>query len=105
MDETEPTFRDPVPETQWELWYRDPFDRKSGLRIALRGRGLVRGLLGRWVCHLFETGRPDGGKRFARFHLSWRHRSIDIEGDRQPATRMDLALCFAQDERPPSYLQ
>ena len=83
------SLRDPAPEAEWELWYRDTFDLECPPSVDARGRGLVRGLMELWARHLFETVRPDGSRGFSRFHLRWAGMpAIAIEGDWQGATRL-----------------
>jgi hypothetical protein len=80
---------DPAPQAEWEVWYRDTFDRECPPSIDARGRGLVRGLTELWARHLFETVRPGGGRGFSRFHLLWKPaRAVAIDGDWRGATRL-----------------
>jgi hypothetical protein len=80
---------DPAPQAEWEVWYRDTFDRECPPSIDARGQGLVQGLKELWARHLFETVRPGGGRGFSRFHLLWKPaRAVAIEGDWQGATRL-----------------
>ena len=79
---------DPAADVEWEVWYRDTFDRECPPSVDVRGRGLVAGLMELWARHLFETVRPDGGRGFSRFHLRSPGRSVEIDGDRAGATRL-----------------
>jgi hypothetical protein len=80
---------DPASEAEWEVWYRDTFDRECPPSVDVRGRGLVEGLTALWAHHLFETVRPGGGEGFSHFHLRWEAgRFVRIEGDRAGATRL-----------------
>jgi hypothetical protein len=79
---------DPDPEAEWEVWYRDTFDRECPPSVDIRGRGLVRGLVELWARHLFETVRPGGGQGFSRFHLRYREARISIVGSWEGATRL-----------------
>jgi hypothetical protein len=86
---SEPSPANPAPEAEWEVWYRDTFDRECPPSVDVSGRGLVRGLMELWARHLFETVRPGGGRGFSRFHLRWKPmRSVEIEGDWEGATRL-----------------
>jgi hypothetical protein len=79
---------DPDPEAEWEVWYRDTFDRECPPSVDVSGRGLVKGLMELWARHLFETVRPGGGRGFSRFHLCWKQTRIDIDGSWKGATRL-----------------
>jgi hypothetical protein len=84
-----PPLRDPDPEAEWEVWYRDTFDLECPPSVDINGRGLARGLMELWARYLFETVRPGGSKGFSRFHLRWNQtRIIKIEGDWKGATRL-----------------
>jgi hypothetical protein len=85
---TVPPAPDPTPEAEWQLWYRDLFDRECPPAVELRGRGLVVGLTELWARHLFETVRPNGSLGFSRFNLWTKPRSIAIDGDRAGAARL-----------------
>jgi hypothetical protein len=88
---------DPSPEAEWQLWYRDLFDRECPPSIELRGRGLLTGLIELWARHLFETVRPDGRLGFSRFNLWYESRSIEIDGDPAGAARL-RAWLFGDQE-------
>ena len=84
-----PSLRDPDPDAEWEVWYRDTFDLECPPRVDVNGRALARGLMELWARYLFETVRPGGSKGFSRFHLRWNQtRIINIEGDWKGATRL-----------------
>jgi len=78
----------PAPKVEWELWYRDTFDRETPPSVDVRGRGLVKGLTELWARHLFETVRPGGGSGFSRFHLRMGNHLVHIAGDPQGAVRL-----------------
>jgi len=85
-------------EVEWEVWYRDTFDRECPPRVEARGWGLVQGLMELWARHLFETVRPGGGQGFSRFHLRWEPAQfVQIRGDREGATRL-RAWVFGEQE-------
>jgi hypothetical protein len=75
-------------QAQWEVWYRDTFDRECPPSIDVSGKGLVQGLTELWARHLFETIRPGGMTGFSHFHLRWEEGFVNIEGDRQGAYRL-----------------
>jgi hypothetical protein len=75
-------------EAEWEVWYRDTFDRECPPSVDVSGRGLVKGLMELWARHLFETVRPGGGKGFSRFHIRWEGSWAEIDGDWEGATRL-----------------
>jgi hypothetical protein len=80
---------DPAPDAEWEVWYRDTFDRECPPSVEVKGRGLVQGLMELWARHLFETVRPEGGAGFSRFSLRWDQRpAIWIEGTSKGATQL-----------------
>ena len=82
-------WRDPVPEAEWGVWYRDTFDRECPPSVDVRGRGLVSGLVELWARHLFETVRPGGAQGFSRFHLRWGQAMfVRVEGSWAGATRL-----------------
>ena len=81
--------RDPAPEAEWAVWYRDMFDRECPPSVEVRGRGLAKGLIELWARHLFETVRPEGGRGFSRFHLRWAQTGgIAIDGSWEGASRV-----------------
>ena len=82
------SFCDPAPEAEWEVWYRDTFDRECPPSIDVNGRGLGKGLIELWARYLFETVRPGGKKGFSRFHLRWEGGWADIDGSWKGATRL-----------------
>jgi len=73
---------------EWEVWYRDTFDRECPPSVDVSGRDLVKGLMELWARHLFETVRPGGGKGFSRFHIRWEGSWAEIDGDWEGATRL-----------------
>jgi hypothetical protein len=79
---------DPNPQAEWEVWYRDTFDRECPPSVDVRGRGLVEGLAELWARHLFETVRPGGGRGFSRFHLRYNDAGIQILGRWEGAVRL-----------------
>lgn len=82
-------FWDPFPEAEWEVWYRDTFDRECPPSVDVRGRGLTSGLVELWARHLFETVRPGGAQGFSRFHLRWGEAMFaHVEGSWAGATRL-----------------
>ena len=82
------SFCDPAPEAEWEVWYRDTFDRECPPSVDVHGRGLGKGLIELWARYLFETVRPGGKKGFSRFHLRWDGGWADIDGSWKGATRL-----------------
>ncbi|MEJ2209503.1 MAG: hypothetical protein P8129_10760 [Anaerolineae bacterium] len=85
-------------QVDWEVWYRDTFDRECPPSVDARGHGLVRGLTELWARHLFETVRPDGGQGFSRFHLRRKPgEPVQIEGDQEGAARL-RAWVFGEQE-------
>ncbi|MFT7643422.1 MAG: hypothetical protein ACI9G1_005187 [Pirellulaceae bacterium] len=58
-----------VTEVEWEVWYRDTFDRECPPKVDVSGVGMVKGLKELWARHLFETVTVDGILGFSRFHL------------------------------------
>jgi hypothetical protein len=80
---------DPAPEQEWEVWYRDMFDRECPPSLEVRGRGLVNGLKELWARYLLETVRPEGRIGFSRFYLRRKDSAaIQIEGDLNGALRL-----------------
>jgi len=69
----------PDPETEWEIWYQDTFDRECPRQIEISGRGLESGLVELWARHLLETVTASGGKGFSRFNLWCKYETISIE--------------------------
>ena len=88
MERSEQLLDDPAPEAEWEVWYRDIFDRECPPSVDVGGRGLVRGLMELWARYLFETVRPGGSEGFSRFHLRCERTHVGIEGDWEGATRL-----------------
>jgi hypothetical protein len=79
----------PLSEEEWEVWYRDTFDRECPPSIDVRGRGLASGLLELWARYLFETVRPGGTQGFSRFHLRWGQAGfVNIQGSWEGAIRL-----------------
>jgi hypothetical protein len=73
----------PNPDTQWQLWYQDTFDRETPRQVEVAGHGLGAGLVALWERHLRERVTARGGKGFARFNL-WCVEagvSIEVEGE------------------------
>jgi len=69
----------PDPETEWEIWYQDTFDRECPRQIDIAGRGLEDGLVELWARHLLETVTEIGGKGFSQFNLWCEGENIGIE--------------------------
>lgn len=88
MEGREQSLRDPAPEAEWEVWYRDTFDRECPPGVDVSGRGLARGLTELWARYLFETVRPGGSKGFSRFHLRWERAQTNVGGNWKGATRL-----------------
>lgn len=84
----EQPLSDPAPEAEWEVWYRDTFDRECPPSVDVSGRGLAKGLMELWARHLFETVRPGGRRGFSRFHLRWEGNWTEIDGGWEGATRL-----------------
>lgn len=95
---------DPAPELEWEVWYRDTFDRECPPSVDVRGRGLARGLMELWARHLFETVRPGGSRGFSRFHLRWEGGWTDIDGDWAGAVRLRGWVFGAQEHTRKGYI-
>ncbi len=76
---------DPAPKAEWEVWYRDTFDRECPPKVDVHGYGLVKGLMELWARHLFE-----GLDGFSRFDLLWKPEKkwIEISGDGKRAARL-----------------
>jgi hypothetical protein len=79
-ERSERSLRDPAPESEWQVWYRDTFDRECPPSVDVSGRGLVRGLMELWARHLFETVCTDGSQGFSHFHLRWDGMHTDVRG-------------------------
>jgi hypothetical protein len=94
----------PSPDAEWQLWYRDLFDRDYPPSVEVEGRGLVAGLTELWARHLFETIRPDGRLGFSRFNLWCESRSIEIDGDPAGAARLRAWLFGDQEHTARGYL-
>ena len=92
-------------ETEWEVWYRDTFDRECPPSVDVSGRGLVKGLMELWARHLFETVRPGGGKGFSRFHIRWEESWAEIDGDWEGATRLREWLFGAKKHSQRGYVE
>ena len=90
MKSAKKAFSDPDPETEWEIWYRDTFDRECPPSVDVSGHGLAGGLKELWARHLFEAVQVDGKKGFSRFYLWWKQKrkGIDIVGDWEEASRL-----------------
>lgn len=86
-------------EREWEVWYRDTFDRECPPSVDARGRGLVHGLTELWARHLFEVVRPGGGHGFSRFRLRREpEEPVHIRGDREGEARI-RAWVFGEKEQ------
>lgn len=85
---------DPAPEAEWEVWYRDTFDRECPAKVDAQGYGLVKGLMELWARHLFE-----GLDGFSRFDLLWKQENswIEICGDGKGATRLRTWMFGTQE--------
>jgi len=72
-------------DAEWEVWYRDTFDRETPPSADVSGRGLAWGLTELWARHLFEA--VDG---FSQFWLVRKDppTTVEIEGDVQGARRL-----------------
>jgi len=77
-------FSDPDPEAEWQVWYRDTFDRECPPSVDVSGFGLAKGLTELWARHLFEAVGVDGKGGFSRFHLWWKQegKTIDVPSGR-----------------------
>ena len=89
MNQSDAVSFDPAPEQEWEVWYRDMFDRECPPSVEVSGRGLVGGLIELWARYLLETVRPEGQLGFSRFHLRRENApGIQIDGDITGALRL-----------------
>jgi hypothetical protein len=96
---------DPAPEAEWEVWYRDTFDRECPPSVDVSGRGLAKGLMELWARHLFETVRPGGSKGFSRFHIRWEGSWAEIKGDWEGATRLREWVFGAKERSRKGYVE
>jgi hypothetical protein len=102
----EPALRDPVPEAEWEVWYRDTFDRECPPSVDVSGRGLAQGLMELWARHLFETVRPGGKQGFSRFHLrSQVTQIVEVKGDWKGATHLREWVFGAKEQSYKGYVK
>jgi len=92
-------------EAEWQVWYRDTFDRECPPRVEASGRNIVQGLVELWAHFLFETVRPDGRQGFSRFHLWWQHTQISIKGDWEGATRLRAWVFGTQEHSTKGYIK
>jgi hypothetical protein len=76
---------DPAPSAEWEVWYRDTFDRECPPQIEVRGRGFVNGFIELWARHLAEG--VDGFSQFSLLRKD-EYKLVVIEGDRQGLARI-----------------
>jgi hypothetical protein len=92
---------DPVPNAEWEVWYRDTFDRECPPKVDVHGYGLVKGLMELWARHLFEA--LDG---FSRFDLLWKQKNtrIEITGDRKGAALLRTWMFGAKETADRGYI-
>jgi hypothetical protein len=81
-------FHDPDPAADWEVWYRDTFDRECPPQVDVQGQGLAHGLMELWARYLFEEIGVGGRGGFSSFHFRWRNNRINIAGSWQGATRL-----------------
>ena len=89
MNHSDAFLWDPAPEQEWEVWYRDMFDRDCPPSVEVKGRGLVGGLKELWARYLLETVRPEGHIGFSRFHLRRENApGIQIDGEFDGALRL-----------------
>jgi hypothetical protein len=100
----DPPRQDPLPEVEWEVWYRDTFDLECPPSVDIEGRGLVQGLAELWARFLFETVRPGGAKGFSRFHLRWGASGTVIDGSWKGATRLRQWLFGAKNHTQQGYV-
>lgn len=101
----EQPLSDPAPEAEWEVWYRDTFDRDCPPSVDVSGRGLAKGLMELWARHLFETVRPSGSKGFSRFHVRWEGAWAEIDGDWEGATRLRQWVFGAKQRSQRGYVE
>jgi hypothetical protein len=63
---------------EWEVWYRDTFDRECPAKVEVRGKALADGLAELWARYLTDTVEGDGTIGFSHFWLEWDERRIDL---------------------------
>ncbi|HEV3004762.1 MAG TPA: hypothetical protein VGX78_09885, partial [Pirellulales bacterium] len=95
---------DPARDSDWEVWYRDNFDRECPATREVTGRGLVRGLVELWARHLFETVRADGQEGFSDFHLWCDNRRTSIAGPWEGAVRLRRWVFGAKEHSEKGYV-
>jgi hypothetical protein len=86
---------------EWEIWYRDLFDRDCPAKVEVRGYDLAKGLVQLWARHLFE-----GLDGLSRFTLLWKqeNRWIDIVGDTKGARLLRTWTFGAKETADRGYL-
>ena len=98
-------LQDPDPDAEWEVWYRDTFDRECPPRVDVQGQGLTRGLMELWARYLFEEIGVGGSGGSSSFHFRWNNRRINLAGSRQGATRLRKWIFGAKDHTYKGYVQ
>jgi len=93
---------DPAPKADWEVWYRDTFDRECPPKVDAYGNGLVKGLMELWARHLFE-----GLNGFSRFDLFWKQEKkwIEICGNGKGAARLRTWMFGAKETADRGYVE
>jgi hypothetical protein len=98
-------FHDPDPAADWEVWYRDTFDRECPPQVDVQGQGLAHGLMELWARYLFEEIGVGGRGGFSSFHFRWRNNRINIAGSWQGATRLREWVFGTQEHSSKGYIQ
>lgn len=99
---------------EWQLWYRDTFDRETPVSIEKSGTGILDGLYALWWHTLVEGITEAGLVSFSAFWLTWGEGDdfntvkIDVEASSNKALiklrhRADIhpSTGFSQDEKNP----
>ncbi len=105
MNDWRSLLQDPLPDQDWEVWYRDMFDRECPPSVEVRGRGLVKGLMELWARYLLETVRPEERIGFSRFYLRRGNSpAVEIKGDLGSALNLRRWIAVPEIRGGRSYL-
>ena len=89
MSPSQHLWPDPTPDSEWEVWSEDTFDREARPTMDTRGKGLLDGLTALWIRFLLETVRYEGNQDFTRFYLRRPPAAaINIKGSSEGAKRL-----------------
>jgi hypothetical protein len=89
MSPSKHLWPDPTPDSEWEVWSEDTFDREARPTMDTRGKGLLDGLTALWIRFLLETARYEGNQGFTRFYLRRPPAAaINIKGSSEGAKRL-----------------